>query len=59
MMRFACLALLALTAACDPPREGEPVARVQVSGAPSETATPSPSASIASQVESACRAVIF
>lgn len=59
-MRFAS-ALIAtmLVAACQPPQEGEPVARVQVSGTPSETASPSPSASIASQVESACRQVIF
>ena len=58
-MRFALLLPLALLAACQPPQEGEPVARVQVSGTPSETASPSPSASIASQVESACRQVIF
>ena len=59
-MRFVSLVVLtALTAACQPPQEGEPVARVQVSGTPSETAIPSPSASIASQVESACRQVIF
>lgn len=58
-MRFACLSALALLAACQPQQEGEPVARVQVSGTPSGTATPSPSASIASQVESACRQVIF
>lgn len=58
-MRFALLLPLALLAACQPPQEGEPVARVQVSDTPSETASPSPSASIASQVESACRQVIF
>lgn len=58
-MRFALLLPLALLAACQPPQEGEPVARVQVSGTPSETTSPSPSASIASQVESACRQVIF
>lgn len=62
-MRFALLLSLptlpAFLAACQPPQEGEAVARVQVSGTPSETASPSPSASIASEVESACRQVIF
>ena len=58
-MRLALLLPLAALAACQPQQEGEPVARVQVSGTPSETASPSPSASIASQVESACRQVIF
>ena len=59
-MRFvSVLAAAALVAACQPPQEGEPVARVQVSGTPTETPSPSPSASIASQVESACRQVIF
>lgn len=58
-MRFALLLPMAFLAACQPQQEGEPIARVQVSGTPSGTATPSPSASIASQVESACRQVIF
>lgn len=58
-MRLATLAALALLAGCNPQPEGEPVARVQVSGTPSAPATPTPSASIASQVESACRSVIF
>lgn len=62
-MRFALLLSLptlpAFLAACQPPQEGEAVARVQVSGTPSETASPAPSASIASEVESACRQVIF
>lgn len=61
-MRFLALsAVTATLAACSPQPEGEPVARVQVSGTPTGTATPSPSpsASIASQVESACRSVIF
>lgn len=53
------LAPAVLVSACQPAAEGEPVARVQVSGAPSDAATPAPSASIASQVESACRSVIF
>lgn len=59
MMRFAVLAVTAALASCNPQPEGEPVARVQVSGTPGASATPSPSATIASQVESACRSVIF
>ncbi len=62
MTRIAHLSLAGLalaTAACEPPKGGEPVARVQVSGTPTETTTPAPSPSIASQVESACRSVIF
>lgn len=51
----ACLSLVA----CNPVQEGEPVARVQVSGTPAASVTPEPSASIASEVESACRSVIF
>ena len=59
-MRFAsALVVTTALAACQPAQEGEPVARVQVSGTPAAPATPSPSASIASQVESACRQVIF
>lgn len=59
-MRFASLvAVTAILAACEPQPAGEPVARVQVSGTPSATASPSPSATIASEVESACRSVIF
>ena len=59
-MRFVrSFALIALLTACQPAQEGEPVARVQVGGTPSEAPPPSPSASIASQVESACRQVIF
>ena len=60
MIRAALLIGLATAvAACQPPAEGEPVARVQVSGSPAATETPAPTASIASQVESACRSVIF
>lgn len=55
---FFLAAVIAL-AGCQPPQEGEPVARVQVSGTPATTASPSPAPSIASQVESACRSVIF
>ena len=53
------LAAVMSLAACQPPQEGEPVARVQVSGAPAASPTPSPTPSIASQVESSCRSVIF
>lgn len=56
---FSLAGLALATAACEPPKGGEPVARVQVSGTPTETASPQPSATIASQVESACRSVIF
>ncbi|MFA6220405.1 MAG: phosphodiester glycosidase family protein [Erythrobacter sp.] len=55
--RFAALALLALTA-CNPQPEGEPVARTRIDGkdpAPS----PTPSQTVASSVESACRSIIF
>lgn len=56
--------LLALLAGCEAQPAGEPVARVQVSGASASApasvpATPSPTASIESEVESACRTVIF
>ena len=48
-------------AACQPEKAGEPIARVQVSGSPTAGASPipSPTATIVSQVESACRSVIF
>lgn len=59
MIRYFVLAAGAALTACGPQPEGEPVARVQVSGTPTETATPSPTATIASQVESTCRSVIF
>lgn len=55
----SAMALALALVACQPPQEGEPVARVQVSGTPTQTATPSPTASIVSEVESACRSVIF
>ena len=59
IVHFSLAGLALATAACEPPKGGEPVARVQVSGTPTETTTPEPSATIASQVESACRSVIF
>lgn len=55
------LALMALTA-CEPQPEGEPVARARIDGkqgAASPAPEPSPSESLASQVESACRSIIF
>ena len=60
-MRFAFLAATIALSACNPQPEGEPVARVQVGATPSgaKSATPLPSATIASQVESACRSMIF
>ncbi len=62
-MKYLLPALALLTlAACDPAPEGEPVARARIDGkqgvaAPSPE--PSPSESLASQVESACRSIIF
>ncbi|WP_133366759.1 phosphodiester glycosidase family protein [Qipengyuania sediminis] len=47
-------------AACQPAQEGDPVASVTVGrDGPATPATPAPGATIASQVESACRSVIF
>ena len=62
MMRFvALLALAALAlAGCDAQPEGKPVARAKIDGSVGAPApTPSEDATIASQVESACRSVIF
>ncbi len=59
MTRYLALCLLAVLTACGPQAEGEPVARVQVSGTPAATPTATPSATIANEVESACRSVIF
>ncbi|MFT6474514.1 phosphodiester glycosidase family protein [Qipengyuania profunda] len=57
---LAALALLALTA-CEAQPEGEPVARARIDGKAqaAPTSTPSPSETLASQVESACRSIIF
>ena len=63
-MRYsiAALALLALTA-CEAQPEGEPVARARIDGqepaAAAPTPEPSATATLASQVESACRSIIF
>ena len=62
MMRFvAPLALAALAlAGCDAQPEGKPVARAKIDGSVGAPAPmPSEGATIASQVESACRSVIF
>ncbi len=58
---FTALALLALSG-CDAQPEGEPVARARIdgqAGAPGSDVTPEPAPSLASQVESACRSIIF
>ena len=63
-MRYpiAALALLVLTA-CEAQPEGEPVARARIDGQEPAAATPTPepsaTATLASQVESACRSIIF
>ena len=56
---LAALALLALTA-CEAQPEGEPVARARIDGKTGPSSgTPTPAATLASQVESACRSIIF
>lgn len=58
---IAALALLALTA-CEAQPEGEPVARARIDGKAQDAAPspePSPSETLTSQVESACRSIIF
>lgn len=58
---IAALALLALTA-CEAQPEGEPVARARIDGQAQPATpepTPEPSPTLASQVESACRSIIF
>lgn len=60
MRIFGGLLAVAMLAGCEPQPAGEPVARVPVggSGQPA-SATPSPTASVDSSVESACRSIIF
>lgn len=56
---FAAFALLALTA-CGSQPEGQPVARARIDGKTgSPAATPTPPPTVTSQVESACRSIIF
>ena len=52
------LALLALTA-CEPQPEGKPVTRARIDGKGEPSPSPAATPSVASQVESACRSIIF
>ncbi|QPD00075.1 phosphodiester glycosidase family protein [Qipengyuania soli] len=54
---IAILSLMALTA-CEAQPEGKPVARTRIDGK-ADAATPTPTPSVASAVESACRSIIF
>ncbi|MBX7457423.1 phosphodiester glycosidase family protein [Qipengyuania sp. 1NDH17] len=61
-MKYAYLALpLLMLTACEPAKEGEPVTRTRIDGQgiPSATPTPVETASGTTQVESACRSIIF
>ena len=61
-MKYAYLALpLMMLTACEPAKEGEPVTRTRIDGqgVPSATPTPVETASGTTQVESACRSIIF
>lgn len=59
-MRVGLLSLSLLTlAACEKPPEGKPVARARIDGQASPTPSPTPAPTLASQVESACRSIIF
>lgn len=55
---LAALTLLAL-GACEQQPEGKPVARTRIDGKAVATPTPTPAPTLASQVESACRSIIF
>lgn len=55
----AILVGFALVSACQAEPEGEPVARVEVGNGATGSPVPSPSATIDSAVESACRSIIF
>ncbi|QZD92700.1 phosphodiester glycosidase family protein [Qipengyuania xiapuensis] len=63
MMRAILLMPLVLLAGCEPPAEGEPVTRTRIDGKaePQEQVTPTsePTESVTTQVESACRSIIF
>lgn len=62
-MKYAILSLpLFLLGACEPAPEGEPVTRTRIdgqAGAPSPLPSPSETAMGTTQVESACRSIIF
>ena len=63
-MKYLLVALPALIiSSCEPPPAGEPVTRTRIDGqagaSPSATASPSETPSLASEVESACRSIIF
>lgn len=59
-MKTSTVALIALFSlvGCEAQPEGEPVARTRIDGK-SDPASPTPTASVASSVESACRSIIF
>ena len=61
MKTYAIILALLLVGGCEQQPEGEPVARARIDGksGPTPSPRPEPSASIASQVESACRSIIF
>lgn len=61
-MKYAYLALpLMMLTACEPATEGEPVTRTRIDGQdiPTTPPTPAETASGTTQVESACRSIIF
>lgn len=61
-MKYLLVALpLMILSACEPPQGGEPVTRTRIDGQAEATPSPTPSEapSVASQVESACRSIIF
>ena len=62
-MKYAILTIpLLILSACDPAPEGEPVTRTRIDGsaaAPTPVPSPSETATGTTQVESACRSIIF
>ena len=61
MKYFSVAITLLLLSACEPPQAGEPVTRTRIDGqaGATPTAAASDAPSVASQVESACRSIIF